>query len=56
MTLSTTRTKVPHVYTFSGRESQISLSFTLQSLVFQIIDVLGFPIGTNAEFIFEEKH
>ncbi len=39
----------PCVY-FSGRESQISLRFTLLSLVSQIMEVLGFPTGNNAEF------
>ncbi len=30
-------------------EAQISLCFTLRSLVFQIIEVFGFPIGYNGE-------
>ncbi len=30
-------------------EAQISLRFTLQSLVLQIIEVFGFPIGYNGE-------
>ncbi len=29
---------------------QISLPFALRSLVFQIIEVFGFPIGYNGEF------
>ncbi len=31
-------------------EPQISLHFTLLSLIFQIIEVFGFPIGYNGEF------
>ena len=32
------------------RKAQISLSFTLRTLVFQIIKVFGFPIEYNGEF------
>ena len=32
-------------------EAQNSLRFTLRSLVFQIIEVLGFPIGHNGEIL-----
>ena len=49
MTLITEVSKVPCVYCTFTPEAQISLRFTLQSLVFQIIEVLGFPIGYNGE-------
>ncbi len=34
---------------FTHPEAQISLCFNLRSLVFQIIEVFGFPIGYNGE-------
>ncbi len=43
-----------HICWSTVHGSQISLLFALRSLVFQIIDVFGFPIGYNGEFqIFE---
>ena len=32
------------------QEAEISLCFVLQWLVFQIIEVFGFPIGYNGEY------
>ncbi len=40
-----TATYFINIYNFSGREPQMSLRFTLRSLVFQIIGVLGSPQG-----------
>ncbi len=56
MTLSATRSKVHHMYTSSSHESQISLRFALQSLIFQIIEFFGFSKGYNDKLeIFEKK-
>ena len=55
MTLNVTRSNVHHIYvTTIARESQILLRFVLWSLVFQIIELLGFSMRYNGDFeIFE---
>ncbi len=56
MTLNSTRPKVPYICCITPCESKLSLRFTLQYLVFQIIEVFGFPIGYRGEFqLFEKK-
>ena len=49
MTLSTEVSKVPCVHWIHIPEAQISLCFALRLLIFQIIEVFGFPIGYNGE-------
>ncbi len=49
MTLITEVSKVPCVHWILNPEAQMSLCFTLRSLVFQIIEFFAFPIGYNGE-------
>ena len=56
MTLNVTRSKVHHICTSSTLVSQISLHFTLRSLVFQIIEAFGFSIRYNGEYEFLEEN
>ncbi len=49
ITLITEVSKVPCVHWILTTEAKISLRFALRSLVFQIIEVFGFPIGYIGE-------
>ena len=52
-----TQSDVERYKAIGTRQSQIWLSFALRSLVFQIIELFGFPIGYNDEFeIFVKKN
>ncbi len=52
MTLSTTKSNLPHTCSFCTSESQISLRFILWLFVFQIIALFGFIlIGHNGEYL-----
>ena len=47
---------ISYIHTPSTRESQISLPFALQSLVFQIIELFGYSSGHNCDFVMLEKN
>ncbi len=55
MTLNATRLKVPYICWTTNHESQISLRFTLRSLIFQLIEVFYFSIGYNVNLKFSKK-
>ncbi len=48
--LNTTRTKVPHIYTFSGGEFQISLRDSTINHFQDFAFFFLFPIGHNVKF------
>ena len=51
MTLIIEVSKVPSVRWILTPEAQISIRFAQRLLVFQIIEVFGFPIGFNGEIL-----